>query len=261
MSLLRSCWKTAVMESMSLTGESAYFIIGYLFRLARVVVLLALWRTILAGKSDTALTLEAVLTYTLIAEIFAEQLTPRTEIEWAMHDGGIATRFLQPMSLVAQFVSLMVGRWLFGLAFCSLPLLLAASWLGVNPAPASLTAALWFAPSLVLTIAIGVALDFCFAASFSLLEGSAYLVAQVRIALTSLLSGAVIPLAFLPYPIGDVLQWLPFASLASAPLRIYTGTGESAFLIVVQLAWAIALWPLALGLWRLNRERLALYGG
>lgn len=249
------------MESASLTGESSYFIIGYVFRFFRVVVLLSLWHTILAGKSDTALTLDAVLTYTLISEIFAEQLTPRTQIEWAMHDGGIAARFLQPLSLVAQFVSLMVGRWLFGLVLCSLPLLIVAPWLGVNPSPANSTAALWFIPSLLLTIVLGVALDFWFAALFVVMEGSAYLVGQMRSASTALLSGAVIPLAFMPWGLGDALQWLPFASLASTPLRIYTGNGDPLFLVTVQLAWAIVLWPLALWLWRINREKLVLYGG
>ena len=261
MNLIRSFYKTAVMESASLVGESSYFFIGYLFRFLRVIVLLSLWRTILAGKSDTALTLGAVLTYTLIAEAFVEQLTPRTDIEWAMHDGGIATRFLQPLSLVAQFSSLMVGRWLFALAFVSIPLLFSAPLLGVNPAPASAPAALWFALSLTLTIAIGVALDFLFAGSFALVEGSAYLVGQIRSALTTLLSGSLIPLAFFPWGLGELLQWLPFASLASTPLRIYTGSGDPLFLVTVQLGWVVVLWPLALWLWRINREKLVLYGG
>ena len=94
-----------------------------------------------------------------------------------------------------------------------------------------------------------------------LLEQNVYAVMQIRSALTALLSGAVIPLALMPWGIGEVLGYLPFASLASAPLRIYTGTGDPAFLIVLQAFWLAVLWPLAHLIWTVNRERLVSHGG
>ena len=262
MNVIRPFWKTAAMEAASAVGEDSLFILQFVFRFLRVVVLLAIWRTLLAGKGVTAgMTMDAVLTYTLIAEVCADQLAPHTDIEWALHDGGIATRFLQPLGLVTQFSALMVGRWLFAFALFSLPLLLVAPWLGVNPWPASGAAAMGFALSLLLTISVGVAIEFIFAALIVFMEGSAYVVARTRIALSMLLSGALIPLALLPWGLGDIFQWLPFASLASAPLRIYTGTGEPLTLMATQIAWSLVLWPLARWLWRVNRERLVVYGG
>src|SRR5439155_16405488 len=76
-----------------------------MFRLLRVVVLLSLWRVILTAHDTAGMTLGTTLTYTLIQEVFAEQLLPRTNIEWALHDGGIAMRFLQPLDLVSQFMA------------------------------------------------------------------------------------------------------------------------------------------------------------
>jgi ABC-2 type transport system permease protein len=261
-SLLRPMWKTAAMEAASVTGESSLFVIQFLFRFLRVVILLAVWRTLLPGQGTTSgLTLAAVLSYTLIAEVFADQLSPRTDIEWAMHDGGIATRFLQPLGLVSQFSSLMAGRWLFGFCLFSLPLLLVSPLLGVNPLPVDGAAAALFALSLLLTVVVGVALDFIFAALLVDLEGSAYIVGRVRRAFSLLLSGSVLPLALMPWGLGDALQWLPFASLASAPLRIYTGSGEPLGLISLQVFWAVVLWALSTRLWRRNRERLVSYGG
>src|SRR5438105_167671 len=102
--LFRALWKTATMEATSTVGEDSLFLVQFVFRFVRVVVLLAVWRTVLAGRAETGgLTLGALLTYTLIAEAFAEQLSPRTEVEWSLHDGGIATRFLQPLGLASQF--------------------------------------------------------------------------------------------------------------------------------------------------------------
>jgi ABC-type uncharacterized transport system permease subunit len=57
------------------------------------------------------------------------------------------------------------------------------------------------------------------------------------------------------------MGWLPFASIASAPLRLYTGTGTAQELLPLQLLWATLLWPLTLWLWRVNQERMVSYGG
>ena len=91
-----------------------------------------------------------------------------------------------------------------------------------------------FLLSLLLTMVVGVAFDFIFAALLTYVEGSAYIISRVRQALAVLLSGSVIPLALMPWGLGELLQWSPFASLASAPLRIYTGTGEPLLLIALQ---------------------------
>jgi ABC-2 type transport system permease protein len=259
---LRKYWLIAALESSSAVGDDSLFILQFIFRFLRVVVLLSLWRVVFADPNTVAeFTLPALLTYTLIQEVFAEQLLPHTDIDWALHDGGIAMRFLQPLSLVSQFVSQMVGRWFLGFGLLSLPLLLLSPLLGVNPLPASLSAAGLFVISLLLTVAVGVALEFSFAALISYLEGSAYIVGRVRAALTLLLSGSVIPLALMPWGLGDILKWLPFASTASAPLQIYIGVGAPITLLLTQAAWAIVLWLLATWLWRVNRERLASYGG
>ncbi len=84
---------------------------------------------------------------------------------------------------------------------------------------------------------------------------------QLRAGVSTLLSGALIPLALLPWGIGGIFAWLPFASMASAPLRIYTWTGDPYVLIAAQVGWSLLLWPVARGLWRASRERLTSYGG
>jgi viologen exporter family transport system permease protein len=133
--------------------------------------------------------------------------------------------------------------------------------LGASPAPASPTAAAAFALSLLLGISVGLALDFVFAGLIVATEGGIWLIDRVRNALNGVLSGALVPLALLPWGLGGVFGWLPFAQLASTPLRLYTGTGPVAQLLATQAAWSLALWPLAGWVWRANRERLAGYGG
>ncbi len=225
-------------------------------------MLLSVWRTILAGKGVVAgMTIESVLTYTLIEEVFAEQLTTRTELWISLRDGSIAVSLLQPFGLVGQFTSRMFGRWFFSFFTFSIPLLLVSPGLGVNPLPSSVEAGAAFLLSLILAISVGVALEFIFGALMVYFEQSVYAVDRVRAAISLLASGALIPLALMPWGLGDVLAWLPFASVASAPLRIYTGTGDPISLMALQLGWSLVLWPLAQWFWRINRERLVSFGG
>lgn len=115
--------------------------------------------------------------------------------------------------------------------------------------------------SLFLGISVGLAIEFIFGALLVLLQLPLWALSQIRAALTTLLSGALLPLALLPTAVGAVFAWLPFASMASAPLQIYIGAGDAPLLIAVQIGWSVVLWPLAHWLWHIGRERMVAYGG
>jgi ABC-2 type transport system permease protein len=112
-----------------------------------------------------------------------------------------------------------------------------------------------------LAVAVGLAIEFIFSAMVAMTMSNVYILYQIRDAVTVLLSGAILPLALYPWGLGAIFGWLPFASMASAPLRIYTETGDPFLLLVIQAGWIIILWPLSYGLWRVNRERLTSHGG
>ena len=252
---------TAWLAGSAGVTESPAFLLDYLLRALRVAVLLSLWRIVLGQAASVPVPLATVLCYALLAEVFADQLYVRTTLADAFWQGTIAQHFLRPMALVPQFAAEMLGGWCVNLLFFSLPLLLAAPLLGVDPRPASAGAAALCAVSLCLGIAVGLAFEFITAALTVALEQPVWLVFYVRQAISVVLSGAVIPLALLPWELGRVLEWLPFASVAWAPLAIYTGMGDPPRLLALQLFWAAVLWPLAGWLWRANREKVVGYGG
>lgn len=260
--MLAKFGKTAALAATGHVGDSPLFLVDYLLRLLRVVVLLSIWRTVFAGRGPVGgMSLGAILTYTLAAEVFAAPLDVRSDLEDALWQGTIAVRLLQPFGIVGQFVAETAGRWAIDAACFSLPLFLLAPLLGVDPRPASPGAAAWFVASLVLAGAVGFALDFLFTAVVVALETSLWVIKYLRRGLTTLLSGALVPLALLPWGIGGVFAWLPFASMASAPLRLYTGTGDPRTLLPLQAGWAVVLALLAGRLWRQHREGLVGFGG
>lgn len=262
MPLLQKYWKTASLSATAQVGDNPLFLLDYLLRLLRIGVLLALWRTILAGKGVVSgMSLETVLTYTLIAEVFRQQLTCRTEIQHALWEGSIGNYYLRPVGVFGQFAAQMFGEWLFGFCLFSIPLLLAAPLLGVNSLPASPQAALLFLLSLSLAIAVGLALELFFGALVVYLEHDVYNAFRLREAMVTLLSGSLFPLALLPWNLGELFAYLPFAATASAPLQIYVGTGDVWRLLFFQAFWALIIWLLAFRFWRANRERLVCHGG
>ncbi len=258
---LRQWFATAWLAGSGAIGESPAFLLDYLLRGLRVAVLLSLWRTVLGAGADSPVAIGHVLTYALLGEVLAEQLYVRTTLSDAFWQGTIAQNFLRPMALVPQFAAEMTGGWLVNFALFSIPLLLAAPLLGVDVRPARALAAGGFALSLALAIVVGLAFDFITAALTVALEQPVWLMFWLRQSITVVLSGAVVPLALLPWGLGDWLEWLPFASLAWAPLAVYTGIGDAPRLIGLQLFWALALWPLAGWLWRANREKVVGFGG
>jgi ABC-2 type transport system permease protein len=253
--------KTAAMAA----GESVdnpLFLLEYALRILRVLILLALWRTLLGGRDTSeSMSLAAVLTYTLIAEVFTDQLAARTTLAEAFWEGTLVMRFLRPLGLVRQLAAEMGGKWALHFGLFSIPLLLLAPFLGVDPRPAIPLAALLFVPSLLMGVLVGVAMDVLFGAVTVALEQPVWLIEYVRTAVATLLSGSLLPLAYYPWGLGDAFAWLPFAALAWAPLAIFTGTGQPLPLLLSQLMWAAILWPLSDWLWRANREKLVSYGG
>jgi ABC-2 type transport system permease protein len=253
--------KTATMAA-SVVGDSPFFLIGYALRLLRVLILLALWRTVLAEHTANGpLSLAQVLTYTLIAEVFAEQLNVRTSLNLAMWDGTLVMRSLRPMGLMRQLSAEMVGPWAIDLVLFSLPLLALAPLLGVDPRPANLQAGILFLPSLTAAILVGLALEQVFGAAVVALEQPVWLVEYIRGAIGTLLSGALLPLAYYPWGLGEVFAKLPFAAMAWAPLAIYTAADDPWPLLASQIIWAAILWPVGRWLWQANREKLVGYGG
>jgi ABC-2 type transport system permease protein len=239
------------------------WILGALLpQFVRVLILLAVWRTLIPPGAEVAgYHIGTVLTYSLFGAVFAVQLDVRTPVAEALWTGAIANRFTWPMPVATQYAAEMIGEWTSHIVLVSIPLLLLAPALGVDARPASAADLLLFLISLGLAIVVGLAIDMAYAVLTVGVDLGPRSFQAVRAVLQSVCSGAWIPLALLPFHLGGVFRWLPFASAASAPLVIYTGAGDPLPLILTQLAWALVLGLAVCLAWRSIRERMALYGG
>ena len=78
------------------------------------------------------------------------------------------------------------------------------------------------------------------------------------------LSGAIIPLSFLPETLGRIFMLLPFASLNYTPVMIYMGVYRGAELLYylgLQVFWVMFFFGLSKLLWFVSVRRLSVQGG
>lgn len=161
-------------------------------------------------------------------------------------DGGVAYELCRPVKLYDMWLTrTMADRLSKAVLRCS-PILIFAAFLpspyGIG-LPVSAWAAVWFIISLMLAFIIVAA--FCmliYMITFFTLSSSG--IKMIAISLVEFLSGAVIPLPFLPDKIRNIIEILPFASMENVPLRIYSGDISGYDIIrriLLQLFWMIVL--------------------
>src|SRR4051812_21555205 len=102
--------QTAKMAALSYVTEGPLFLFYFLLRFVRVALLLSVWHAIFAGRNTVdGLSLSTMLTYVLIAEVFADQFLVETTMVSTMWEGTIVTRLLQPLPVEGIFTAEMAG--------------------------------------------------------------------------------------------------------------------------------------------------------
>lgn len=147
------------------------------------------------------------------------------EIYSSIGNGSIAYELVRPMNLYGRwFCQSAANRVAFTILNC-LPALLAAY---IIPGPYRMSLPLTMGQFLLFLLSTVLAL--CVVVTFAMLMYISlfYILSQrgIRIivtALTTFLSGGVIPLPFFPEPVLAVVKLLPFAAMQNMPLLIYSG--------------------------------------
>jgi len=243
-------------------GGVLYIFSGYVLRSAQLIILLLLWRSLAGQGADLGgLTIQQLLLYTMFSSILREQLNIVTPIIDSFWDGTLMSRYVRPAPVLPQLMAETVGSWIPGLVLYSLPMLIISAFLGMDLFGALFRNGPLFLVSLSLSISLGFALDFLFAALVIYLKNANYTAYVIRQAVVTLLSGALIPFALMPWGLGNLLGLLPFGSVASAPLLIMVGADNATRLFGLQVLWNLILWPVAILAYKNSQERMVSYGG
>jgi len=188
------------------------------------------------------------------------------EIYTSIASGSIAYELVRPMDLYGRwFCQSAANRVAFTMLNCFPVLLLAF----IIPEPYRMSLPLNMGQLLLFLLSAVLAL--CVVAAFAMLMFILlfYTLSHrgVRIivtALTTFLSGGVIPLPFFPAPVLAVVKLLPFAAMQNMPLLIYSGNivGVDALKgIAFQLFWLAALFFIGQLTIRFTLKKVIVQGG
>lgn len=147
------------------------------------------------------------------------------DIFLAITGGNVAYELVRPMDLYSMWFTRSLATRLSKAVLRCMPILVVAAFL---PKPFNISMPLGFLDFLVFLISMGLAFfvvtAFCmFVYIFTFFTMSPMGIRIVFISLVEFLSGAIVPLPFLPHGIRGFVELMPFASMQNMPLRIYSG--------------------------------------
>ena len=234
-----------------------YLMPNYILKIIYLVPLVLLWKILISSGARTDLTLPQMLTYTYVSTLLGGLLVIQSPLGSWLYEGLVISLYQRPLSIYGHVIAQTLGTNIVTLVLFSLPMALVSPLIGISLAPSSW----WFLPSLILCISLGFALDFIFAGLIIHMINATWIVHSIRSAIILLFSGAVIPFAALPWGLGRILIYQPFASLAGAPLSIYTGISAPSDIIPAQIIWNAVMWTAAVIVFKKSQERLVSHGG
>lgn len=249
----------------SLLAYQATFLFGLLASTFSAAAMLYLWRAVLEnGTASQGFDWPTMKTYLIVAFVFSSLVSGYVDyrMAWRIREGEVALDLVRPVDYQWSRFTEAVGFAGYELGTALVVAGVATALFGGLEAPAA-SALAPLAASALLVLPLRFA--FVYACGLTVFWTQNYEGVHVaRLAVTTLFSGALVPLAFLPEWVQAIAAALPFAGMASTPTLIWTGGlsgGEAWAAVGVQAAWAVGLWWVARGLWTAACRQLTVHGG
>lgn len=180
-------------------------------------------------------------------------------------DGSIAMRMIKPVNFDMCFLFQELGGKIFQLLIVFLPITVGLEgyrWIANGAFMMDVPMFLLFILSMILAYGI----NFFFSVTYGFLAfylKNLWGTDIIKGVIVGFLSGSTIPLAFMG-GFGEVLAYLPFASLSYTPVMIYMGmytSSQIVFYICLQVVWLMVFVVISKLVLRSAMKRLVVHGG
>lgn len=244
------------------------FFTSLLADVVKTLVMYAVWVAVYQQRSTIAgFSFPMMVTYLFVSQtisnIYAFKNDASRSVARQIRKGTIIFDLLRPVHYVSARLSENLGQTVLQVFFSFLMLVIFGLIIPEIAAPAS-----WLCFALfLLSLVIGYFIMF----SVCLISGllSFWLMnnwglRNVRMAIVSFFSGAMVPLSMLPKWMQAVLNFLPFKDIIYTPTMIYMGqysTGQMWTKLVIQLLWALIMWGLTEWLFSKAIHHISVNGG
>jgi ABC-2 type transport system permease protein len=261
---LRAYRSMARMGLRSLLAYQTSFVFGMLASTFGAMSMLYLWRSVLAAGPRHGFDWPQMKAYLLVAYVAGSLVSSYTDYRMAnrIRQGEVAIDLVRPVDYQWSRFAESLGFAVYEAGTALVVAIASAALLGGVPPPNPDTFGLFIVSAiLVFPLRFGIV----YMSGLLVFWTQNYVGLQAaRIALITLFSGALVPLAFLPEPLRIASAYLPFAGMASTPALLYSGAlagGAAATAVVVQVVWSAGLWLLARAMWSSACRKLTVHGG
>lgn len=249
-------------------AKSAFRFDHYMQIVDTVLEVLLFWciyRTLYGGRSEVdGITFAMVMTnFILSIGMRAAFSLDEGYLPYRINEGSIASELLKPISFRGILLASDLGNISFGIFFHFIPAILLAAFTVGMIAPVSGLALVAFCISMALGFFVLWTLNFIFQ-TLSFWVINTWSLRTIKNVFVNLLSGATIPLWFLPEWMQGIIRWTPFSSIYFEPIKIYLGqlTGSQILLSFLrQGCWIVVLALTGEIIWRHGLRKLVVQGG
>lgn len=231
----------------------------------KVFIFWCIYQALYGGRNEIdGITFEMVMTnFILSIGLGSAFYLDEGYLPYRINNGSIGTELLKPISFRGILLASDLGNICFCLLFEFVPaIIVAVLSVGMNK-PHSVEAFAAFLISVLLGFLVLWTLNFIFQSlSFWLIN--IWSLQTIKNVFVNVLSGAMIPLWFMPDWMQGFIQFTPFSSIYFEPVKIYLGqqTGIDILISFIrQGCWIVVLAVIGELIWRRGIRRLVIQGG
>lgn len=246
---------------------SAYFLGEILY----CFVMYFVWKAVFASSSSSTFmgfSISDMVTFLFISNLTAYLASSNVtkNVGEEIKDGSFSMRMIKPVNYDISFLFNELGQKVMLLSTVFVPVTLGVEiyrYMQSGRVMFSIGCFSLYLFSVVLSYLLSFYLSLCFGfMAFYLKNLWGFVI--LKDGIINFLSGAIIPLAFMPVGLKNVLSFLPFASLSYTPVMIYMGKYAPLQIIgsiLLQLVWIAVFYGLSKLIWKLAIKYVTVQGG
>jgi ABC-2 type transport system permease protein len=246
----------------------ASIFITFLGNILYLIIIYNLWKAIFASSEhDTVngMTFTDTMIYLVLAMAIFNLLS--LWVVWEMsreiQSGSMILNLVKPMEYRSYMLFSCLGANLMNFFMIFLPTFLIVSIITNWAIPLGLNLLL-FLPAVIFALLINYYIDF-FVGTICLYTESTWGIDMAKEVVVFLLSGALIPIAFFPDRLRQIVEFLPFQAIYNIPLQILMGTTSTTDELLpmfgTQFFWAAVLYLISGLFWKRSIKVITVNGG
>lgn len=256
--------------SISLKEKSIFrfdYITGVLFAFFYIVLKVYLWKGIYGsgGEAVNGIVLNDMIAYSILASLTGgvTKTSVMNDLNDSVLSGSIASDLLLPIGLKRYLFIRSVIKNILETIYTTAPSVLAAILFFGFHTEISFFRVILYLFSVTMGIVINFYYNFLFGLSVIWFRNSFFL-NNINSVLSSLFSGALVPLWFFPEGLGMLSEFLPFRYIVFEPVSIFLnkrGPEEITAVLGMQLLWIFILYFAVTLVWNRGRQKIMIQGG